>query len=191
MTGGIAPPIEIESIGGGLALEVNQRSGASPMSCYQCAKCSSGCPVADGSDFKPHQLVRMVQTDQRQAALSSRIIWVCTSCQTCTTRCPQQVDLAGIIDALRGISLGASSVPSGIAVPVFNQIFLDAVRERGRIFELGLMAKYKLRTKRLFEDAGKAPAMLWKRKLPLSAKRVGGKEEREALFDRATEGGAQ
>jgi len=180
MTGGIAPPIEIESIGGGLALEVNQRSGAAPMSCYQCAKCSSGCPVADGADFKPHQLVRMVQTDQRQAVLSSRIIWVCTSCQTCTTRCPQQVDLAGMIDAL-----------PGIAVPVFNEIFLEAVRERGRIFELALMAKYKLRTKRLFEDAGKAPAMLWKGRLPLSAKRVGGKEEREALFGRAADGGSQ
>ena len=191
MTGGIAPPIEIESIGGGLALEVNQRSGAAPMSCYQCAKCSSGCPVADGADFKPHQLVRMVQTDQRQAVLSSRIIWVCTSCQTCTTRCPQQVDLAGMIDALRGISLGASSVPSGIAVPVFNEIFLEAVRERGRIFELALMAKYKLRTKRLFEDAGKAPMMLLKGKLPLSATRVGGKDERDALFGRAADGGSQ
>jgi len=191
MTGGIAPPIEIESIGGGLALEVNQRSGAAPMSCYQCAKCSSGCPVAAGGDFRPHQLVRMVQTDQRQAVLSSRFIWQCTSCQTCTTRCPQQVDIAGMIDALRGISRGAGSAEPDTAVPIFNEIFLDAVRERGRIFELGLMAKYKLRTKRLFEDAGKAPMMLLKGKLPLSATRVGGKDERDALFGRAAEGGAQ
>jgi heterodisulfide reductase subunit C len=191
MTGLMAPAIEIESIGGGLADEVHERSGASPMRCYQCAKCSSGCPVADGAGAKPNELVRMVQTDQRQAVLTSRFLWACTSCQTCTTRCPQQVDLAGMIDALRGISLGASSVPSGIAVPVFNEIFLEAVRERGRIFELALMAKYKLRTKRLFEDAGKAPAMLWKGKLPLSAKRVGGKEEREALFGRAADGGSQ
>ncbi|HEY1221522.1 MAG: 4Fe-4S dicluster domain-containing protein [Bryobacteraceae bacterium] len=191
MTGGIAPPIEIESIGGGLAFEVKERSGASPMNCYQCGKCSSGCPVAAAGDFKPHQLVRMVQTDQRQAVLSSRFIWQCTSCQTCTTRCPQQVDIAGMIDALRGISRGAGSAEPDTAVPIFNEIFLDAVRERGRIFELGLMAKYKLRTKRLFEDAGKAPMMLLKGKLPLSATRVGGKDERDALFGRAAEGGAQ
>ena len=67
----------------------------------------------------------------------------------------------------------------------FNQIFLDAVRERGRIFELGLMLGFKLRTKRLFEDVDKAPMMLLKGKLPLSAPRVAGKDEREALFGRA------
>jgi len=190
MTGAIAPPIEIESIGAGLAVEVNARSGASPMSCYQCAKCSSGCPVAAMGDFKPHQLVRMVQTDQRQAVLSSSFIWQCTSCQTCTTRCPQQVDIAGMIDALRGISLAAGAEAPHSAVPVFNEIFLDAVRRRGRIFELGLMVSFKLRTKRLFEDADKAPTMLLKGKLPLSAARVDGEDEREALFNRAAEGGA-
>ena len=106
MTGAMATPIEIESIGGGLAFEVKERSGASPMSCYQCAKCSSGCPVASRGDFKPHELVRMVQTDQRQAVLSSRFIWECTSCQTCATRCPQKVDIAVMIDALRAMSRG-------------------------------------------------------------------------------------
>ena len=192
MTGGTAPPIEIESIGGGLAFEVKERSGASPMSCYQCAKCSSGCPVAAGSDLKPHELARMVQLDQRQAVLASRFIWQCTSCQTCTTRCPQKVDIAGMIDALRAMSRAAGTVAHGTAVPVFNEIFLDAVRERGRIFELGLMLRYKLRTGRLLEDADKAPMMLLKGKLPLSAPRVAGKDgkaEREALFGRLAEGG--
>jgi len=191
MTGGMAPPIEIESIGGGLAFEVKERSGASPMRCYQCAKCSSGCPVAARGDLKPHELVRLVQTDQRQAVLSSRFLWECTSCQTCATRCPQQVDIAGMIDALRGMSRGAQAVVASTAVPVFNDIFLDAVRERGRIFELGLMLRFKLRTRRLFEDAGKAPMMLRKGKLALSAPQVGGKEEREAMFSRAAAGGAQ
>ena len=185
MTGLMAPPIEIENIGGGLADEVHERSGASPMRCYQCAKCSSGCPVADGADRKPHELVRMVQTDQRQAVLTSRFIWACTSCHTCTTRCPQQVDIAGMIDALREMSRRAAAAAPATAVPVFNEIFLDAVRERGRIFELGLMLGFKLRTRRLFEDVDKAPMMLLKGKLPLSSPRVAGKDERDALFGRA------
>ena len=96
-----------------------------------------------------------------------------------------------MIDALRAISRSAGSAEPAAAVPIFNDIFLAAVRERGRIFELGLMVQFKLRTKRLFEDAGKAPMMLRKGKLPLSAPRVDGKDEREALFGRAAEGGAK
>jgi heterodisulfide reductase subunit C len=191
MTGAVATPIEIESIGGGLAFEVKERSGASPMSCYQCAKCSSGCPVAGRGDFRPHELVRMVQMDQREAVLSSRFIWECTACQTCATRCPQKVDIAVMIDALRAMSRGARSVEPSTAVPIFNDIFLDAVRERGRVFELGLMIRFKLRAKRLFEDAGKAPMMLLKGKLALSGKRVGAQDERKALFGRAAGGGAK
>jgi heterodisulfide reductase subunit C len=181
MTGAIV----IESIGGGLACEVKERSGASPMNCYQCAKCSSGCPVASAGDLKPHELVRMVQMDQREAVLTSRFIWECTSCHTCTTRCPQQVDIAGMNDALRAMSRTARTAELSTAVPAFNEIFLDAVRERGRVFELGLMIRFKLRTKRFFEDVGKAPMMLLKGKLPLSGSRVGGEAERKALFGRA------
>ena len=186
MTGGMAPPImEIASIGGNLAFEVKERSGASPMSCYQCAKCSSGCPVASRGDLKPHELVRLVQTNQQQAVLASRFIWECTSCQTCSTRCPQQVDPAGMIDALRKMSAASGAVTPSTVVPVFNEIFLAAVRQRGRVFELGLMIRFKLRTRRFFEDADKAPMMLSKGKLALTAPQVGGKEERKALFRRA------
>ena len=192
MTGSAeSPVIRIENIGGNLATEVAARSGASPMSCYQCAKCSSGCPVASRGDLKPHEVVRLVQTNQRQALLASRFIWECTSCQTCTTRCPQQVNLAGMIDSLREMSRRLGSVGLSIAVPVFNEIFLDAVRNRGRILELDLMLRFKLRTRRFFQDLEKAPMMFWKDKLALSAPQVGGKAERKAMFRRAAEGGAK
>jgi heterodisulfide reductase subunit C len=162
---------------------------ADVMRCYQCTKCSSGCPVAARSDLKPHEAVRLVQMDQREEVLASRFIWECTSCQTCTTRCPQQVDIAAMNDALRAMSLAEGRVVPGTAVPVFNDIFLASVRNRGRVYELGLMAAYKLRTGRLFEDADKAPMMLSKGKLPLLGPRVSGRAQRKAMFRRAAEGG--
>ena len=91
----------------------------------------------------------MVQLDQREEVLSSRFIWECTSCQTCITRCPQKVDIAAMNDALRAMSLADGKVAQGTAVPVFNEIFLTSVRNRGRVYELGLMASFKLRTGRL------------------------------------------
>ncbi len=167
----------IEPQGAGLAGEF--------MRCYQCTKCSSGCPVAARSDLKPHQVVRLIQLGLREEALASRFIWECTSCQTCATRCPQKVDIAALNDELRIMSHASGRVPA------FNQVFLDGVRKRGRVFELGLMAGYKLRTRRLLEDAGKAPMMLAKGKLPLLPTRVRGADEREALFRRAAEGGGE
>jgi len=153
------------------------------MRCYQCTKCSSGCPVAARSDLKPHEVVRLLQFDQGEEVLASRFIWECTSCQTCTTRCPQKVDIAALNDALRIMSHATGRVP------VFNEAFLASVRNRGRVYELGLMAAYKLRTGRLTEDADKAPMMLSKGKLPLLGSNVSGRAERKAMFHRASQRG--
>lgn len=180
--------IRLEKAGGGLAREVKSRSGTSPMSCLQCGKCSSGCPIASRADVKPHELVRMVQLDRRETVLGSRFIWECTSCQTCITRCPQKVDIAAMVDALRPMSLAAGFAVAGTAVPVFGEIFLNEVARRGRVHELGLMAAFKLRTRRFFEDLDKAPMMIAKGKLTLLGTRVPGEAERRSMFRRATGG---
>jgi heterodisulfide reductase subunit C len=188
MTQPTAPlTIEVGEIAGSLAHEVKALSGTSPMSCYQCTKCSSGCPVAGRGDLRPHELVRLVHTNQRQAVLASRFIWECTSCHTCITRCPQKVDICAMNDVLRALSLSEGLAPADMAVPVFNEVFLTSVRKRGRVHELGLMAVFKLRTKRLFEDMDKAPMMLTKGKLPLFGRRIGGRREREGLFNRSAQ----
>ena len=183
------PTIEIFEIGGSLANDVKSSSGISPMACLQCTKCSSGCPVAGRVDVRPHELVRLVQTNQREAALSNRLIWECTSCQTCITRCPQKVDIAAMNDALRAISLRENKTAANPGIPIFTEIFLDSIRKRGRVHELSLMTSFKLRTKRFFEDFDKAPMVLKKGKLPLFGGRVSGRSEREKLFRRAAQGG--
>ncbi len=83
-------------------------------------------------------------------------------------------------DALRALSLREGLAAASTAVPVFNEAFLRSVRKRGRVHELGLMAVFKLRTRRLFEDLDKAPMMLRKGKLPLlgPAGRAGGASAR-------------
>jgi heterodisulfide reductase subunit C2 len=180
---------EINEINGHFAGEVRDLSGATPMNCFQCTKCSSGCPVASRADVKPHELVRLIQTDQREAALGSHFIWECTSCHTCITRCPQQVDISAINDALRVLSLREERAPQETAVPTFMETFLESVRKRGRVHELTLMAAFKLRTRRLLEDADKAPTMIRKGKMPLVGTRVRGRDEREELFRRASKVG--
>ena len=74
---------------------------------------------------------------------------------------------------------------SDTKVPIFNDIFLNTVRKRGRMYEMGLMTAYKLRTGDLFSDVGKFPMMLRKGKLPLRGPRIKGKGDRKAMFARA------
>jgi heterodisulfide reductase subunit C len=164
---------------------VEQESHARLSSCVQCKKCTSGCPLADGSDLKPHEMVRLVQLGQVSEVLSSRMIWQCTSCHTCATRCPQQVDICSMNDGLRRMSRAQAMVNEGSTLPVFNDSFLASIKKRGRVYEVGLMAAYKLRTLRLFEDMDKLPLMLQKRKLRLIPTSVGGARERRNLWKRA------
>ena len=171
-------------VAGDFASLVEHESHANLMACLQCQKCTSGCPVAALADVKPHEVVRMVQFGQRDELLGSQMLWQCTSCQTCATRCPQQVSVAAINDGLRRLSLAAKT-PSKSAVPAFNDVFMKAVRRRGRMHEAGLMASFKLRTMRLFQDMGKLPMMLWKGKMPLFQSAAPGRREREQVFERA------
>jgi len=167
-----------------------QEAGANVLSCYQCRKCTSGCPVAGRADIKPHELVRLVQLGQRDAVLGCTAIWECTSCQTCITRCPQKVDIAALNDFLRQTSRASDKVAAGTAVPAFNDIFLGTIRRFGRMYEMGLMVAFKLRTRRFFADVGKFPMMLWKRKLSLLPSMGRGSAERKQLFERTKSGGA-
>jgi heterodisulfide reductase subunit C len=173
-------------LSGDFASLVEKESHANLMACLQCKKCTSGCPVAAVADIKPHEMVRMVQFGQREEVLKSKMLWQCTSCQTCATRCPQQVSVAALNDGLRRMSVAAKTCTRS-AVPTFNSIFLDAVRTRGRMNEAGLMASFKLRTMRLFQDMGKLPMMLWKGKMPLFQSAAPGRGEREQLFERVAQ----
>jgi heterodisulfide reductase subunit C len=127
----------------------------------------------------------MTQLGQREAVLKSKMIWECTSCQTCATRCPQNVSIAAMNDTLRMMSREGEVQPENTTTPIFNDIFLRSIKRRGRVYELGLMVAYKFRTMRLLEDVDKAPTLLIKRKLKLMPKNVPGREDRKRIFSRA------
>ena len=67
---------------------VESQSGQKVLDCYQCGKCSAGCPAAEFMDLTPRQVMRAVQLGQAELALRSSTIWLCASCQTCSARCP-------------------------------------------------------------------------------------------------------
>jgi heterodisulfide reductase subunit C2 len=173
--------------GGNLADEVSQRSGTSPNACFQCHKCSTGCPIGPEMDFLPSQVMRLVHLGAESEVLGSQSIWLCASCEACTTRCPQEIDIAAVMDALRIMAVDRKVTVPDAHGKQFNRSFLSSVRHHGRVFEAGMMAFYKLRTGDLFSDVGKVPQMLAKGKLSLFPRRSGATKEVREVFRRAEE----
>lgn len=80
-------------------------SEANIYSCYQCGKCTAGCPTSEFMDIPPHEVIRLLQLGQIEEILNENTIWICASCITCAVRCPKGVDLSKIMEALRQIVL--------------------------------------------------------------------------------------
>ncbi len=155
------------TINAALAQRIQDELGQNVYLCYQCIKCSSGCPMAEFFDWQPNQIMRALQLGQEDIALKSQTPWLCSSCQTCTTRCPQGLDINAIMDFLTRESLERGFTSPVSEVKIFNEAFMREVRLWGRAYELGLMAELKLRTHNFFGDMDLGIKMLAKQKFPL------------------------
>jgi len=173
--------------GSDLLEEVGQRSGTEVSACFQCHKCSTGCPIGPDMDFLPSQIMRLVHLGAEKEALGSQAIWLCASCEACTTRCPMSIDIAGVMDALRIMAIDRKTALPDAHGKQFHRSFLGSVRRHGRVYEMGMMATYKLRTFDLLSDMDKVPQMLAQGKLSLLPNRSGSIKEVREIFRRAEE----
>ncbi len=144
--------------------------------CFQCVKCSGGCPLTFAMDVLPHQLVRMVQMGLKQEVLKSSTIWLCAGCETCSTRCPNGVSIAHLMDVLRQIALTEGVEPAEPEVAGFHTAFLDEIRAGGRLHEMGMVRRYKFRTRKWMKDAGLGWRMFSRGKLKLLPVRIRDRE---------------
>jgi heterodisulfide reductase subunit C len=88
-------------LGSPFVAQIEKISGQKLLACYQCGKCSAGCPMAPHMDILPNKIIRMAQLGMKEQLLASRAIWLCVSCLTCNSRCPKNINIAEIIEALR------------------------------------------------------------------------------------------
>jgi heterodisulfide reductase subunit C2 len=160
--------------------------------CYQCGKCTAGCPVAGRMDVVPNQILRLAQAGEWDRAARAASIWLCVSCQTCSTRCPKSCDCAGVMDALRQAAYerGLAS-PEQARTMLFQKAFLRNIRRHGRLNELELIGLFKmsvflndLSIPFLFKDAMLAPRTMALGKFHLTGETVRDRGVVERIFER-------
>lgn len=169
--------------------QVNELSEQTIQLCYHCHKCTAGCPVAEEMSYGPDRVLRMVQFGDTERLLSSADIWICASCETCGTRCPNEIDIARVMDALRQIALAQGAAIAEPDAVKFHKLFLFLVQNVGRMHEAALMGVYLTWTLGIMDYVGVGSKMFLKGKVPLLPHRIKGRGEVKRIFEATKKNG--
>jgi len=164
------------------AMEVAAKSGEKPEACYQCGKCSSGCPAMRWFEWSNHGVIRMIQLGAEEELLRSKAIWMCIACETCGTRCPNDIYMSRLMDAMRQMARARGIPPAEPAVTAFHESFVGSVARFGRVHELSMLAVFKLKTRDFFTDVGAGLKLFLKGKIPILPSSVKAKGEVDRIF---------
>jgi heterodisulfide reductase subunit C2 len=149
--------------------------------CYQCGKCATGCPVAYEMDLVPTQLMHAIQLGLKDIVYKSKTMWLCASCLTCSTRCPQNVDIAGVMDSVKILMQHDRQRPMVPDVLKFSRSFVQNLNWFGRVYELGMIVMLKLRTLKFTQDLGMGIMMFMNQKFNLFPGFTGSRATRKIL----------
>nr|WP_274380953.1 4Fe-4S dicluster domain-containing protein [Desulforadius tongensis] len=150
--------------------------------CYNCMKCSSGCPVSFAADLKTHEVIRLVNLNRLDKLLKSKTIWLCAFCKTCKQRCPNDIDASVVMDWLKSKALADGIAPALPNIPVMYQSFLQSVEKLGRVYEAGWIGTYKIKTKTFTQDIKLGLKMIKRRKIKLLPGRIRNYQEIRKIF---------
>ncbi len=122
------------------AERIREISGADPLKCMKCGKCSATCPAFNEMDIKPHQFVSYVINEDIEELVNSKSLWKCLSCFACIERCPRNVQPGKLIDAARQLVvrakgqnyLLADEIPQLLDDEIPQQLLVSAFRRYRR-----------------------------------------------------------
>ena len=167
--------------------EAKRLSGQEIELCYHCHKCTAGCPVVGAMEYGPDRLLRMLALDQRDAVLRSRDIWLCAGCYTCATRCPNDIDISAVMDALRKLAV-TEGYPAGERdALLFHKLFLGVIQRLGRSHEAVMLGLFKILSRvPIYRDIDSGIALIRRGKVPSLPEKSGAAPEVQQIFRRST-----
>jgi len=155
--------------------EVEALCGQNINLCFQCSKCSAGCPLADRMDLKPAQVMHSIRLSREEAVLNSQAIWLCVGCETCSARCPQKVEPAAAMSAARILALRKGYKPSVKEVNIYYRGFVNNMYLNGKIHDASVAGITQLLTGQLISNLPLAWKLFVKGRVKLPPLPLGGK----------------
>jgi len=174
-----------EKVGSSFLEEAEKRSGENLSLCYQCLKCTAGCPTAPYMDIRPNSLIRMIQMGMKKEVLESGAIWFCVYCQTCGTRCPNEIHIGILMDALREMAMEEGVHAKEKNIHLFHEAFIHSIGRGGRAHEVTMLMEYMLKSRDLMKGSLIPGVKLFlKGKFPLLPSFIRGRGEIKRIFER-------
>lgn len=143
--------------------------GSPIQTCTHCGTCSGTCPAAPFMDYTPRRLIGMINANLKDEVLASNTFWYCASCYHCTVRCPQEIDIAGLMYALKRYSMWKNQYKEGLIGPVFSETFVKMIANSGRSYEPVLATTYlfSMGVQEFLQEAQTATTLMLKGRLPI------------------------
>jgi quinone-modifying oxidoreductase subunit QmoC len=142
--------------------------------CIQCGTCSGTCPVANFMDYTPRRIIGMIRSNLKDEVLASNTYWYCASCYHCTVRCPSQIDIAGMMYALKRYSIWKNVYQEELVGPVFSEAFVKTIVRSGRSYEPILAPAYMFSfgVREFLQEAITATSLMLKGRVPVLPARI-------------------
>jgi heterodisulfide reductase subunit C len=169
-------------------IEALTPAGETLRNCMQCGSCTATCATAYAMDYTPRQLWHMARLGLRQEVLNSKTLWLCSTCYSCTLRCPRELPLTETIGTLKRLA-EEDGIQAYKDSRHFYRAFMNTVRRYGRTDEVEIMVRYFLSTNPLMavSYAPLALTMLRKGKVNLQIPKLTGQGKLDKLVQRVEE----
>lgn len=159
------------------------QSGTDFQRCFQCQSCGGGCPVSQAMTYRPNGIIRLVQLGLFREACESSDIWLCIGCNTCSMACPQAIDIAALMDAMRQMAVSEGFAVAEPDILNFHREVVNSIHRYGRTHKLEIMLRYKIRRLDMFSDMDVGLKMLARRKLDLRPSRIADSSAMRRVFE--------
>ena len=177
-----AETIQLNTLDTRLPHQLKDQSGVNFSACLHCTCCASGCPFRSAMDYAPNEIIRLAQLGFRKEVLESSTIWICVGCNTCSTQCPQGIEMPKVMDGLRQIAIQEGVTIAKPDILNFHQDVIHTISQYGRTHKLGVMIRYKTRKWDWFSDLIVGFKMFIKGKLDVIPSKVKQIEQVQKIF---------